>query len=89
MAWWIVCNNFGLLGRRQGSLHEGAERGDVDMVSLLLRASADVNAAAQGAYGDDELTYATPLTYAAMNGHGGVVAKLLEAGADVNSIVDW
>lgn len=54
-----------------------AQRGDPEMVRLLLAAGAEVNL--PGAYG------ATPLLVAACHGREAVVRLLVESGADVNA----
>jgi ankyrin repeat protein len=56
------------------ALIAAAWEGDVDEVQLLLAASADVEAVAEGA---------TPLYLAAGRGHNKVVQLLLAAGADI------
>jgi len=66
---------------RSGShvLHEAAERGDVDMVSLLLRASADV--------GVEDEDGNTPLLLAYRAGHLELAQVLLDKGADASAAV--
>ena len=66
---------------RSGShvLHEAAERGDVDMVSLLLRASADV--------GVEDEDGNTPLLLACRAGHLELAQVLLDKGADASAAV--
>jgi hypothetical protein len=58
-------------------LYSAAENGHGKIVSGLLAAGADVNAAVQGGW--------TPLHIAAHSGHGEIVAGLVVAGADVNA----
>jgi len=59
------------------ALHWAAERGDADIVAMLVDAGANVDATTRlGDY--------TPLLLAAKDGHAPVVELLLEAGADAN-----
>ena len=62
---------------RQPVLHKVAERGDADMVSLFLRAGADVNLATSP-------NGNTPLM-CAVRGREAIVALLVHYGADVSS----
>lgn len=57
-------------------LHKAAERGNTNIVALLLEMRAKVNA--KGDWGN------TPLHLAARNGHADVVALLIQKGAKVN-----
>ena len=67
----------------KGWLHLAADKGQEEIVALLLEAKADVNAPGDRATtaGSNE----TPLHIAARNGHAGVVRRLLAAGANVNA----
>jgi ankyrin repeat protein len=67
---------------RKTLLHYIAERGDSELVRVLLEAGADVNAAPAGYSGR------TALQAAAGQGHSELVRVLLEAGADVNASED-
>ncbi|WP_411280942.1 ankyrin repeat domain-containing protein [Gemmatimonas sp.] len=61
------------------ALHWAADRGDVAMTALLLRAGAKLTGATKnGGY--------TPLHVAARAGHGAVVQALLAAGADAKTL---
>lgn len=64
---------------RTTALQEAAMERDVDLVRLLISFGADVNAAAEGKYGE------TALQTAARVGDVELVQLLLGAGADVNS----
>ena len=59
------------------ALHWAVRANDTETVTLLLRAGAKVSAANR--YG------VKPLTLAAINGHSGIIEKLLNAGADPNT----
>ncbi len=70
------------VGAAQGdgmtALHWAAERGDVELVELLVYAGANVQAVTRiGLY--------TPLHLAAKKGNSGVVGVLIKGGADVNA----
>lgn len=71
-------NTRGLFGNTP--LHVAAIRGDVEMVTLLLNAGAEVNAV--GEYGD------TPLHEAVSQGHSQVVQLLLSHGAS-KTATNW
>ena len=58
-------------------LYNAAEKGHGEIVSGLVAAGADVNAATQDGY--------TPLYAAAEKGHGEIASGLVAAGADVNA----
>jgi ankyrin repeat protein len=61
------------------ALHWSAERGDVEIASLLLEAGANVRALTRiGSY--------TPLHLASKSGNGPIIEALLRAGADVNAV---
>lgn len=60
---------------RMTSLHYAAEGGRVEMVRLLLRCGADLEAKGNSGW--------TPLTYAVGSGHPAVAELLLERGASV------
>lgn len=64
---------------RRTSLQRACERGDVEMIHLLLNHGADVNAPAAANYG------VTALQAAAINGHFYVARILIAAGADVGA----
>src|SRR5258708_6062293 len=53
---------------------ERADKGHLDVIKVLLEHKADVNVR-------DTFYNATPLTWAVMKGHAGIVQALLEAGA--------
>ena len=59
------------------ALHWAAERDDVEMAEMLLRAGARVAAATREGV--------TPLQLAAINGSAPMIARLLKAGADPNA----
>ena len=61
------------------ALHWAADRGDVAMAELLLRAGAKTTAVTRAGAN-------TPLHVAARNGQGGVVKALLAAGADPSAL---
>ena len=61
-------------------LHVAAAQGNVPQVRNLIRAGYPINE-------QDDQALATPLHYAAINGHGDVIRALLELGAD-QTIVD-
>ena len=71
-------------GRRV--LHVAAERGDADMVSLLVRAGADVDVR-DGLSADpyDMITDNTPLLLACRAGHREAAKMLLDKGADASA----
>jgi ankyrin repeat protein len=61
------------------ALHWAAERGDVSMANLLIRAHASLKAATRnGGY--------TPLHVASKDGNAAVVRALIKAGSDVNAM---
>ena len=64
------------------SIHEAAERGDIETVKQHLAAGTDVNAK-NDAYGGT-----TPLHLAASSGHKGIVELLITNGADVNAKIE-
>jgi len=71
-------------GRKYGALrlmpiHLAAEEGNAEMVELLLKHGADVNATTGGA------NHITPLHMAAARGRTAVVEKLIADGADINA----
>jgi ankyrin repeat protein len=59
------------------ALYWAAEKNDVEIAQLLIRAGAQPNARTR--YG------ATPLTMASLNGNAALIELLLEAGADANT----
>ena len=59
------------------ALYWAAERNDLEVVDLLLKAGANPNVASRYGY--------TPLAMAALNGNEKVLARLLDAGADPNA----
>jgi ankyrin repeat protein len=66
-------------------LHAAAYHGDLPMVDLLLRHGADPNIPSGTLADEDDWSPGqTPLIFAAWRGHGPVVLRLMEAGADVN-----
>src|SRR5580698_7520533 len=60
------------------ALHWAAYTNDVQMVEMLLKAGANINATTR-------LAALTPLFVAAREGHAAVIDLLLKAGADANS----
>jgi beta-lactamase regulating signal transducer with metallopeptidase domain len=66
----------GPFSARDRALYEAAEQGDVEEVTALLDAGANINAAIQGD--------GTPLIGAARSGHMNAVRLLLDRGADPN-----
>jgi len=58
-------------------LLDSSTEGQLEIVRLLIKAGADVNA--KNFYGS------TPLIYASMNGNIDIVKMLIEVGADVNA----
>jgi ankyrin repeat protein len=69
------------LAQADGStaLHWAAERDDLDMADVLLKAGARVGAQTREGV--------TPLQLAATNGSAPMIARLLKAGADVNALL--
>lgn len=63
------------------ALHAAAERGELEMVTLLLKHKADPRAIGGGEY----FAGVTPLHLAAKRGHLEVAKALLKSGADVNA----
>lgn len=63
------------------ALHCAAKNGDVDLVSILLKNNAEVNAKTN----DQNNPLIAPLHLAASNGKTDVVNVLLDAGADINA----
>jgi uncharacterized protein len=59
------------------ALHWAVHFDDIDMVDLLIRAGANVKAANR--------LGVTPLALACINGNGGLIERLLKAGADANA----
>jgi ankyrin repeat protein len=59
------------------ALHWAADRGDLELVKMLLRAGANIRATTR-------LGGFTPLLMAARNGNAAIIEALLNAGADVN-----
>ncbi len=70
---------FGRKKRTEGPVFMAAKTGDVDLISQLIDAGADVNKAAEG--GD------TPLYMASQNGHTEVV-KLLDRGGNAGGVAE-
>lgn len=67
---------------KYSTIHEAAEKGDLEDVKNHLRRGVAVNA--QGPYG------VTPLHYAAANGQTKVAEFLIKKGAEVNAVAgDW
>ena len=64
-------------------LHFAAHRGYLDIVKLLLKAGAEVNAL------ENNSSNSTPLHWAATGGHIEVVKLLVESGAELEVIDDW
>ena len=63
-------------------LLKAAQKGHTEIVTALLAAKADVNAA-------NKTDGVTPLYMAAAKGHTEIVTTLLEANADVNTTKDF
>ena len=59
------------------SIHDAADKGNIEAVKQHLAAGADVNAKDEDGY--------TPLNFAAQQGHKEVVELLIAKGADVNA----
>jgi RNA polymerase sigma factor (sigma-70 family) len=64
-------------------LHFAAHRGHLDIVRLLIKSGADVNAS------EDNSSNSQPLHWAATGGYLEVVRLLVESGADLQVIDDW
>ena len=64
-------------------LHFAAHRGHLDIVRLLIKSGADVNAS------EDNSSNSKPLHWAATGGYLEVVQLLVESGADLQVIDDW
>jgi ankyrin repeat protein len=64
--------------RERTTLQDAAQRNNTELIKILLRAHADINAPATGEYGR------TALQAAAQNGNTEIVRILLDAGADAN-----
>ncbi|MEO0014956.1 MAG: hypothetical protein RLZZ535_3345, partial [Cyanobacteriota bacterium] len=64
-------------------LHFAAHRGHLDIVRLLIKSGADVNAS------EDNSSNSKPIHWAATGGHLEVVQLLVESGAIVQVIDDW
>ncbi len=71
----IVCSLSGYAAAQ--SLCEGAKRGDLEKINLLIAEGADVNMT--------DTAGVTPLHFAADRGHKEVVQLLISKGADVNA----
>ncbi|MCC6906563.1 MAG: ankyrin repeat domain-containing protein [Phycisphaerales bacterium] len=65
-------------------LHAAARDGDVEAVTDLLAAGADVNAPCHD--GPWDYTDLTPLMWAARRGRSDVIQRLIDAGADVQAV---
>ncbi len=66
------------------SIHDAAEKGNIEAINKHLDAGTDVNAKDKGFFRKDS----TPLHHAALKGQKKVVELLIEKGADVNAKCD-
>lgn len=70
-------------------LHIACEKGNLDIVKLLLQHGANVNALMEFSDGQEEEKDISPLHIACYHGHVRIVKLLLMYGASVNAATSW